>query len=47
VTHGEDKDVGIANLVRRFDRAGIEIKAIDMHRSSLEDIFVDLVEDKA
>jgi ABC-2 type transport system ATP-binding protein len=46
-THGEDKDVGIANLVRRFDRAGIEIKSIDMHRSTLEDIFVDLVEDKA
>jgi ABC-2 type transport system ATP-binding protein len=47
VTRGEESDVGIANLVRRFDRAGIEIKSIDMHRSSLEDIFVDLVEDKA
>lgn len=45
-THSEDNDVGIANLVRRFDRAGLDIKSIDMHRSSLEDIFVDLVEEK-
>ena len=44
--HGEGQDVGIANLVRRFDRAGLEIKSIDMHRSSLEDIFVDLIEDR-
>jgi ABC-2 type transport system ATP-binding protein len=46
VTHGEDNDAGIADLVRRFDRAGLDIKSIDMHRSSLEDIFVDLVEEK-
>lgn len=45
-THGEDSDAGIANLVRRFDREGLDIKSIDMHRSSLEEIFVDLVEDK-
>lgn len=45
-THSEDNDVGIANLVRRFDRAGLDIKSIDMHRTSLEDIFVDLVEEK-
>jgi ABC-2 type transport system ATP-binding protein len=46
VTHGEGSDVSIADLVRRFDRAGLDIRSIDMHRSSLEDIFVDLVEDK-
>jgi ABC-2 type transport system ATP-binding protein len=51
VSHGEgDPDsnaIGIADLVRRFDRANIAIKTIDMKRSSLEDIFVDLVEDRA
>ena len=46
VIHGDSDDIGIANLVRRFDRAGLEVKSIDMHRSSLEDIFVDLVEEK-
>ena len=46
-SHGESDMIGIADLVRRFDRAGIAIKTIDMHRSSLEDIFVDLVEDRA
>ena len=46
VIHGDSGDIGIANLVRRFDRAGLEVKSIDMHRSSLEDIFVDLVEGK-
>ena len=47
VSHGESGTIGIADLVRQFDRAGIAIKTIDMKRSSLEDIFVDLVEDKA
>jgi ABC-2 type transport system ATP-binding protein len=47
VSHGESDTIGIADLVRHFDRAGIGIKTIDMKRSSLEDIFVDLVEDKA
>ncbi|MGE3747362.1 MAG: multidrug ABC transporter ATP-binding protein, partial [Sphingomonadaceae bacterium] len=47
VSHGESDTIGIADLVRQFDRAGIAIKTIDMKRSSLEDIFVDLVEDKA
>ena len=47
VSHGESDSIGIADIVRRFDRAGIAIKTIDMKRSSLEDIFVDLVEDKA
>ena len=46
-SHGESDTIGIADLVRQFDRAGIGIKTIDMKRSSLEDIFVDLVEDKA
>ncbi len=43
VNAGEGDTLGVADLVRRFDRAGLAIKAIDMHRSSLEDIFVDLV----
>jgi ABC-2 type transport system ATP-binding protein len=47
VSHGECNMIGIADLVRRFDRAGIAIKTIDMQRSSLEDIFVDLVEERA
>jgi len=46
VSHGEGDTVSIADLVRRFDRAGIAIKTIDMKRSSLEDIFVDLVEER-
>jgi ABC-2 type transport system ATP-binding protein len=47
VIAGEGETLGVADLVRRFDRAGLAMKSIDMHRSSLEDIFVDLVEDKA
>ena len=47
VSHGEGDSIGIADIVRRFDRAGIAIKTIDMQRSSLEDIFVDLVEERA
>ena len=47
VSHGEGDSIGIADIVRRFDRAGIAIKTIDMKRSSLEDIFVDLVEERA
>jgi len=47
VSHGEVDSIGIADIVRRFDRAGIAIKTIDMKRSSLEDIFVDLVEERA
>jgi ABC-2 type transport system ATP-binding protein len=38
---------GLAALVRRLDELGIDYRALDSRRSSLEDIFVDLVEDRA
>jgi len=41
---GEGDASGVAELVRRLDRLGIEFKSIDTRRSSLEDIFVGLVE---
>jgi ABC-2 type transport system ATP-binding protein len=34
---------GITTLLRDFNDAGIELKDLDTHQSSLEDIFVDLV----
>jgi ABC-2 type transport system ATP-binding protein len=41
--HGES---GIANLLRRLDGLGIEVKDLHTKESSLEDIFVDLVKGK-
>jgi ABC-2 type transport system ATP-binding protein len=41
--HGES---GIANLLRRLDALGIEVKDLHTKESSLEDIFVDLVKEK-
>jgi ABC-2 type transport system ATP-binding protein len=39
---GED-DGGVADLVKRLAAKGVDFKTINMNRSSLEDIFVDLV----
>ncbi len=40
---GEDEDGGVADLVKRLAAKGVDFKTINMNRSSLEDIFVDLV----
>jgi ABC-2 type transport system ATP-binding protein len=37
---------GVADLVKALVSANIEFKSFDVHQSSLEDIFVDLVERK-
>ena len=41
-----EHDRAIANLVKALVAAGVEFKSFDVHQSSLEDIFVDLVEGK-
>ena len=41
---GEAQSRGLAALVRRLDEAGVDYRTLDAKRSSLEDIFVDLVE---
>ncbi len=38
---------GLAALVRQLEQLGIDYRTLDAHRSSLEDIFVDLVEKRA
>ncbi len=38
-----EAEAGVADLVRRLSALGLDFKAIDISRSSLEDIFVDLV----
>jgi ABC-2 type transport system ATP-binding protein len=43
----ENERRGLAALVRRLDEEGIDYRALDAKRSSLEDIFVDLVERRA
>lgn len=45
---GEDEaqDRAVANLVKALVAADVEFKSFDVHQSSLEDIFVDLVERK-
>jgi ABC-2 type transport system ATP-binding protein len=46
-TDGESApDRGIAQFVKALVAAGVEFRSFDVHRSSLEDIFVDLVERK-
>ncbi|MGA8171756.1 MAG: ABC transporter ATP-binding protein [Methylocystis sp.] len=40
---GEEGDGGVADLVKRLSANGVDFKTINMNRSSLEDIFVDLV----
>ena len=43
----EHEDGGGADLLRRLAGKGIEFKTINMARSSLEEIFVDLVRNRA
>ncbi len=40
---GEEEDDGVADLVKQLAARGVDFKTINMSRSSLEDIFVDLV----
>jgi len=40
---GDVEDGGAADLIKQFAAQGVDFKTIEMHRSSLEDIFVDLV----
>ena len=47
ITADEADKRGVAPLVKALDAAGIDFKTLDTHRSSLEDIFVDLVENRA
>ena len=44
---GGDAEGAVAALVQALVRAGIGFSALDIHESSLEDIFVDLVEKRA
>ncbi|WCT72323.1 ABC transporter ATP-binding protein [Sphingomonas naphthae] len=44
ITAEEAETRGLAKLVKRLEALGIDFRTLDSHRSSLEDIFVDLVE---
>ncbi|TVV73839.1 ABC transporter ATP-binding protein [Sphingomonas solaris] len=44
ITAAETETRGLAALVRRLDALGVDYRTLDARRSSLEDIFVDLVE---
>ena len=47
ITAEEAKTRGLARLVKQLDALGLDFRTLDTHRSSLEDIFVDLVEKRA
>jgi ABC-2 type transport system ATP-binding protein len=47
VTAQEAEARGVAKFVKALDAAGVDFTSLDTHRSSLEDIFVDLVEKRA
>ncbi len=47
ITADEAEARGLAALVRKLDLLGINYRGLEAHRSSLEDIFVDLVERRA
>ncbi|MET0268940.1 MAG: ABC transporter ATP-binding protein [Sphingomonas sp.] len=47
VASGAEAAASIARMIRVLDRAGLDFTAIDTRRSSLEDIFVDLVKEEA
>jgi ABC-2 type transport system ATP-binding protein len=47
VTAEEAETRGVAKFVKALDAAGVDFASLDTHRSSLEDIFVDLVEKRA
>ena len=42
-----EEDGGVADLVKRLAARGVDFKTINMNRSSLEDIFVDLVGERS
>ncbi|MFW2828846.1 ABC transporter ATP-binding protein [Sphingomonas sp. ID0503] len=44
ITAEEAENRGLAALIKALESAGIDFRTLDTHRSSLEDIFVDLVE---
>jgi ABC-2 type transport system ATP-binding protein len=43
----DDRATGAADLIKRLVAAGLDFRSVDTTRSSLEDIFVDLVEKRA
>ncbi len=47
INAGEAEARGLAALVRKLDMLGVDYRTLDAKRSSLEDIFVDLVERRA
>jgi ABC-2 type transport system ATP-binding protein len=47
ITAEEAEARGLALLVKRLDAAGVDFRSLDTHRSSLEDIFVDLIGGRA
>ena len=44
---GGEEDGGVTDLVKRLAAKGVDFKTINMNRSSLEDIFVDLVGERS
>ncbi|PZU09209.1 ABC transporter ATP-binding protein [Sphingomonas sp.] len=44
ITAEEAEARGLAQLVKRLEAEGVDFRTLDTHRSSLEDIFVDLVD---
>lgn len=44
ITADEAEARGVAQFVKTLDACGVDFRTLDTHRSSLEDIFVDLVE---
>jgi ABC-2 type transport system ATP-binding protein len=47
ITAEEAERRGVVPLIKALEAAGVDLKTLDTHRSSLEDIFVDLVERRA
>ena len=45
VTNGDGEALSMTALIRRLDQDGVEIVSVDTRRSTLEDIFVELVGD--
>jgi ABC-2 type transport system ATP-binding protein len=42
----EEESGGVADFIRRLAASGVDFKSVDMNRSSLEDIFISLVESR-
>lgn len=43
VSHGGEGEISLATLIRQLDAAGAEVRTVETRRSTLEDIFVELV----